>query len=74
VGLFLKMNIDQMIDEAITDTIKVTTAIVSTNIALEFVEGWGKVITWIIGVVYVSLKIIQIVRELYGKDKSGKKM
>jgi hypothetical protein len=55
-----------MIDEAIQDTAKVGMAILSANVALEFVEGWGKVITWVIGVAYVALKIYQIIRELNG--------
>ncbi len=59
-----------MIDSAITDTIKVTTAVVSVDIALDFLDGWGKVVTWILGTTYILLKVIEIIRGWNAKSKS----
>lgn len=59
----------EMIDQAITDTIKVSTAVFSTTVALDFVEGWGKVITWVLGTAYIKLKVIQLIRGWNDKSK-----
>jgi uncharacterized membrane protein len=70
VGFILIMtHYDTMIDQAITDTVKVSTAVFSTTVALDFVEGWGKVVTWILGTAYITLKVIQLIRGWNDKSK-----
>ncbi len=67
--IFIMTHYDTMIDQAITDTLKVSTAVLSTTVALDFVEGWGKVVTWVLGTAYITLKVIQLIRGWNDKSK-----
>lgn len=58
-----------MFDDTIADSAKVVTAVLSTQMAVEFVDGWGKVLAWFLGVLYVSLKLYKLCKDIYGKSK-----
>lgn len=61
----------KMIQEALVDTAKVGSAVLSVSLAVEFVDGIGKVIAWAIGTAYILFKCIKAWREL--NESSDKK-
>lgn len=52
----------EVIDTVLADSIKVTGAASCATIAIDFIDGWGRVIVWALSFLYISLKCYQIVR------------